>query len=302
MSNAEYYTELIQKLTAHIAQLEEENNALKLQLSISEGKIEIYSQFYNDFKNSYKTGNVSTKTTSKEITEKFLQKTEKTYDTLLAEYFVTADSNIINSLFENYNIPYSQILTDIRESLPNNIENLVKKFHCENEYKIILKSLEYIKKYKLSDKTLIQLTDNYINNYNLQRKKIAYNYVVQVLKFFPLQIDKFLNNISQYYYDDLDKFIEKQKLLLYGEKKKRGRKSKKNNLLEIEENEKVKEKQIFDYSIVPIQQLINIVKETKLSKKQKSIRMLENLKKVERAEEDCNKFREGVNEFFIEKI
>lgn len=329
MSNIEYYIDLIRKLTERVAQLEEENNALKLQLSTCEGKIDVLNRFYIDFNQRLNKGDLIT---HQEYTESpnesdnqfgNIKKQVKTYNDSLEEYFVTNDPNVADSLFGDYNVPPSQVLTDIRESLPSNINELVEKYNCENEYRIILKSLEFMEKYKFNNKTLSQLIDKYITNYVSQNKKLAYNYVVQVLKFFPFQLNKFLENISQYRYDDLDDFIEEQKHQLYRVRGKRGRKPSGNkpvkkvggkrgrkpkNVTPVTEapvtnSEKSEQNSSrIDYSILTVKELIDMVLDTEINKRQKSKRIIKGMERAGRTEMELNEFKNAVNKFFREEL
>lgn len=329
MSNIEYYIDLIKKLTERVAQLEEENNALKLQLSTCEGKIDVLNRFYVDFNQYLNKGDLvahqeHTKPLN-EFSNQFgnIKKQVNTYNDSLEKYFVTKDPNIADSLFGDYNMPPSQVLTDIRESLPTNIDELVEKYNCENEYRIILKSLEFMEKYMFHNKTLSQLTDKYITNYTSQNKKLAYNYVVQVLKFFPFQLNKFLENISQYRYDDLDEFIEKQKHQLYREKSKRGRKPSVNKPIKkvggkrgrkpkkitptveiyTESTEKPEQNSSrVDYNNLTVKELIDMVLNCELNKRQKSKRIIKGMERAGRTETELNEFKNAVNKFFREEL
>jgi hypothetical protein len=309
MTNIECYKELINKLTERIAQLEEENDVLRIELSNCNGKVNVLNQFYTDFKHLYGTDSVVSKTSV--IAEPNSQ--TKTYDTLLAEYFVTKEQDIVKHLFEDYNISPSQILTDIRESLPENIEELVKKYNCENEYKIILRSLEYIKKFKLSPgKSLAYLINKYIDSFNAHKKKIALNYLVQALKFFPLQFDKFLNDIAQYRYDGLDEYIAKQRAKLYEEKRPRGRPSKKNLETIVKKRKYLKcvinkeyskrGRKPIDYSIPTVDELIKIIHDTERNKRQKALRTISGMKKAGRTEAECELFKQETNNILDKKI
>lgn len=292
MSNCEYYTELIQKLTTQLNEVEKENSELKSKLKGCEGKFEMLYLFYSDFKSLIKN-TVSS--------EKTISETLPAYDNLLSQYLSTKDVNILERLFEDYNISSSQILSDIRDKFPDNIDYFIKKYNCKNEYYIILKSMKNIAKLNKSgrfiEKGFMDLVSKYIANYNRGNKSFALKFLKHALIYFPFQFDDFLNNINQYRYDDLDPYIKKLKIKLYGE----------NNIL-LPKNEKnieisVKEKRtriVFDYTNVPIQELVKHIESMKKNtQKQRAQMMLNNMKKFNRTENDCLLFKESINKLLI---
>jgi hypothetical protein len=305
MSNGEYYIELIQKLTAHLVEKEKEITELNNKLSYCEGELKAYSQFYLDLKPLNRTdivlnnkqlsivsdGNIPLEGIGSKITP--------TYDILRGDYFTKGDTSILKRLFEDYDVKPFQVLSDIQNKLPDNIKDLVKQYKCKKEYNIILKSNRNIKKFtkdtNFSERDINDLDINYIKNYNNENKDTALLYLKQALVYFPFQFDKFLNAIKQYRYDDLDQYIEKLKIELYGE----------NNILLNNESNKIlplpqkRGRKGTDYKNISIPELVELVKNVNHNPKQKMAWILDSMKKAGRTEEECLLFEEEVNKTLL---
>jgi hypothetical protein len=234
MNNLEHYLELIQKLTLRLTEAEVENVMLKEKLSKCEGKLEVLNQFYLDFKDSDRSTSVE----------------KPNYDELLSQYFVSKDVSIIEHLFEDYDVSAAQILTDIRilsnikNALPENIEDITKKYGCEAEYQIIKKSLEHIENFKeslsYSERGIHDLSDTYIKKYMEGKKKAALRYLKQALVYYPFQLQVFLDNINEYRDENLIEYVENLKYELYG----------KGNMLLVDKDYKVKSTKVDELLVV----------------------------------------------------
>jgi hypothetical protein len=302
MNNIQYYTELLQTLTARLIEVENENASLLVKLSNYEGKFEILNQFYSDFKFLNRTDLI--------LPDENTQSTTKpTYSSLLSEYFLTKNSEIIERLFSDCDVPASRILTDIRATLPNNIESIVEKFKCRQEYGIIQKSIQNINKLmekkSHSERGILDLVDYYITNHNKGKKRIALKFLQQALVYFPFQFNIFLDSIKEYYYDDLDEQIEAMKIELYGE----------NNMLltggsilskKVKTQSKTintKKKYIrVDYLNTPVNELVMLVNGLKNNPRQKAMHIKEVLLKTGKHDDKCISFIEEINKYLTIKI
>ena len=310
MNDIEFYTELIEK----IATLKKENIELRVKLSDCEGQLKILNRFYSDFKHpnrnelilndtilSEKTNSDIINTTSSSD----IIKTTSEYDILLGQYFTNQNADTLKHLFEDFGVHPAQILTDIRNKLPDNILDIVKQYKCKNEYNIILKSIRNIKKFTNAthfvERDIMDLVNSYINYYNRGNKEGALKFLKQTLVYFPFQFYKFLDNIRQYKYNDLDEIIEDLKIELYG----------KNNMLLLDKSNKVKTTKNgdkkkrtnmkIDYKNISISELITIVKNIKNNSKQRAYQIYDILVKFKRSEDDCLLFLEEIDNLFLKK-
>jgi hypothetical protein len=327
MSNITYYTKLLEELTTHLGEVEEENVELRIKLNRCEGKLEMLQLFYSDFKRLNRTdvllddNQFSGETISKPVS----------YDILLGEYLVSPNAETLKCMFENYDIKPSQILTDIRNKPPDNILDLVKTYQCKDEYEIIQKSLKHISNFTLPEKSVMALVTSYINNYNRDKKSKALLFLKQALIYFPFQFDKFLENIAQYRFADLDQHIENLKFELYGKgnmllidknylpqsKKIKVKKSKKAITkadVEIEKPKPVilmvegKNKTKVDYAILSVDVLVKMITAVKdnvegnPNLRQRILRTIESMTKCNRSKEEINQFINEVNKLLTKKI
>ena len=337
MNDIEFYGELIEK----IATLKKENIELRVKLGDCEGQLKILNRFYSDFKHPNRNEVILKDTIlSEEInpdiasTTTDIIKTAPEYDMLLGEYLFNGNVDILKHLFEDFGVHPAQILTDIRNKLPDNIVDLVKQYKCKNEYNIILKSIRNIKRFTKAthfvERDIMDLVNSYINYYNRGDKEGALKFLKQTLVYFPFQFYKFLDNTRQYKYDDLDQYIENLKFKLYG----------KNNILlnnkdYIPESKKVKlkikpekvevktetepEKLMLkgkshiklDYGKLSVDVLVKMVQNVKNkfggsphgnNSRQKALQIVENMKKHNRTEEECLQFVNEANKLLRKKI
>lgn len=307
MSNGDYYIELIQKLRADLAEKEKEITELSNKLNRCEGKLEVYDQIYSDFKPLNKSDVILNNKQSSVFPDGNIplegigSKIAPTYEILRGEYLANGDVSIVKHLFEDYDVKPFQVLSDIRNKPPDNINYLIKQYKCKKEYGIIKKSIKNIKKFtkdtNLSERDINDLDINYIKNYNNENKTTALLYLEQALIYFPFQFDKFLNAIKQYRYDDLDQYIENLKIKWYGE----------NNILLTNKNNEIlssnekRGRKGMDYKNISIPELVELVKNVSYSSKQKMLQMLDGMKKAERTEDECLLFEEEVKKMLLGK-
>jgi hypothetical protein len=320
MNDIEFYTELIEK----IATLKKENIELRIKLGDCEGQLKILNRFYSDFKhpnrnevilndtilsgktdsdiaNTIKTSDSDIPNTTTDII-----KTAPEYDILLGQYFINKNADILKRLFEDFGVHPAQILTDIRNEPPDNIIDLVKQYKCKNEYNIILKSIRNIKRFTKAthfvERDIMDLVNSYINYYNRGDKEGALKFLKQTLVYFPFQIYKFLDNITQYKYSDLDEYIENLKVELYGKNNillvNRNNKVKKNKDEAGLINNKIKKKRTnikIDYLNVSVSELSEIIKNIKNNPRQRAFQIYDKLVEFKRSENDCLLFLEEID-------
>lgn len=302
MNTASFYTGLIEQLTTQLEEAYTENATLVTEISKLEGKLEVLNSFYDDFKYllrkvSHDTGrDVQPMELPPEVLEVEPQPVPKSiqnYSELLSQYSLTNDSSLVVKLFEFPGVKTSQVLTDIRNQLPFNIVDLAKKYRCTKEYKIILKANKHINKLADDDfygkeKSINDLIHNYILFCNRDKKSIAFKYLKQSLIYFPFQLDLFLKGTEAYRYDDFDENLEILKVELYGE----------NNMLLTREKKTDGGKKFprLDYRTISLDELVEVAK-THKNQKQKAERLLAQMRKVNRDEEDILLFVEEVNNF-----
>lgn len=297
MNDIIYYTELIRTLTTQIDSVAGENVELKKRLSNCEGKLEMLKLFYSDFKDLIKTEITIPDDILSDETASSIAMPK--YENLLSEYLVTKDVDIAERLFNDRTVSPSQVLTDIRNALPENIAELVKRYNCVKEYKIILASLKHIKKFTESghftEKGIMDLVEKYITAYTKEKKDLTLKYIKQALVFFPFQFDKFLINTRSYQYDDAEQRIEALKVELYGE----------NNILLTNKNVEKKSRKsrtTISYETFSVPELIEYAKGVTSNQRQRAVQILDGMRKVGRSEDDCSLYVKGVNEFLKNNI
>jgi len=214
MDNIEGLRRQLLSYSDKLKKAEEEILELKRKLYVSEGKIEVLSQFYQDFKHLVGT-------------DIPFDNTKPEYDSLLSHYFVKKDNETVQHLFDDYDKDPVEVLNDVLNlnnldnPLPSNIEEIVKKHGIVKEYEIIQKSLELIrnlnKSSKYIEKGIYHLCDLYVNSYKKNNKKQALRYLKIALIIYPLNFDKFYDDIKTYLYDDINEIIKDIKTELYGE-------------------------------------------------------------------------------------
>jgi len=305
MSSIKFYSDHILKLTTRLTEVEDENIELRLQLSRCESKLEILQIFYSDFKHIVGA--------ERNLSDDIILSEKKEYSTVLSEYLITQNSQQIIELFENYDVLPSQIFTDIRNKLPDNIKVIAKRFKCLKELSIIEKSITNIKKFNKGDSTnekgITDLVSNYIDAYNKNKKTSALKYLKQVLVYFPFQFPMFLDNINQYYYEGLDEHITKLKLELYDENNMLLSEDELLSLLSIEptkiitKKEKVRKKGTHtDYKNTSVEDLVKLVINIKSNPRQKAKNIFTGMESAKRSDEDCMKYVGEVNKILNKKI
>lgn len=286
-----FYTEQIVKLATELEKVVSENNSLKEELNKTKGKLEVFERFYNDFNDQFNS-KPEKKSIPKSIIKEKIPKPQ--YEKLLADYYVDPDSEKAESLFKDYNVPKSQVLTDIRNTFPTNIETLVNKYKCEDEYKIILRSNILINDFENNpnneESGILELVGQYIKYYNNQNHSKAINVIKQVLIYNPYQIDMFLNNVKSYQLHNMNNIVDNLWEELYGQ----------NKIPKKEENQKNKRPRI-NYLNEPIDNLVEKIKNG-INKRQRALQTFEKLTELGRDDDECLLFVSEVNKFLTKEI
>jgi hypothetical protein len=209
------------------------------------------------------------------------------YNQLLNDYGENKKEEVLIELFDKFPNKYNYILDEIRDILPENINELAQKYNFEKDLELLLKSNKLINKNdKFEINTPDELVKKYVHGFNKNNKKTAYRYLKQALLFFPLTYkEQFLDKIQVF--EDYDKKFEEIFNELYGE----------NNDAKIQTINKFH----IDYTKETIVNLINITKD-KANPRQRALLVVEMLRKKSRPESDINQFKEGINEKLIKKI
>jgi len=209
------------------------------------------------------------------------------YNQLLNDYGENKKEEVLIELFDKFPNKYNYILDEIRDILPENINELAQKYNFEKDLELLLKSNKLINKNdKFEINTPDELVKKYVHGFNKNNKKTAYRYLKQALLFFPLTYkEQFLDKIQVF--EDYDKKFEEIFNELYGE----------NNDAKIQTINKFH----IDYTKETIVNLINITKD-KANPRQRALLVVEMLRKKLRPESDINQFKEGINNELTKKI
>ena len=209
------------------------------------------------------------------------------YNQLLNDYGENKKEEVLIELFDKFPNKYNYILDEIRDILPENINELAQKYNFEKDLELLLKSNKLINKNdKFEINTPDELVKKYVHGFNKNNKKTAYRYLKQALLFFPLTYkEQFLDKIQVF--EDYDKKFEEIFNELYGG----------NNDAKIQTINKFH----IDYTKETIVNLINITKD-KANPRQRALLVVEMLRKKLRPESDINQFKEGINNELTKKI
>ena len=220
-------------------------------------------------------------------------------DHLLNDYEINKNEATLIELFNRFPEKQKSVLTAIRESLPENIEDLAKIYHFEEDLKLLIKSNEHIRELEKSDKRFEksgphELVDKYIRNFNSNSKSAAYRYLRQALLCYPLTYkEQFIDKIQAYLFDDFDeRFTEIFEELYVNKPVKKPRIPK----------EKTKKSSHINYAIEPIGDLIKMTRSKSPRLKETAIRVVKGLKFNKRSEAEINQYITGVNNFLKKKL
>ena len=297
--NKTFYSS-IKTILNTIQVLTDENSKIKIELAKCRSKLEILSQL-----NINKEENIISDT-SNGVSDM------NNYMLILNKYFLSEEKDkefLIKKLFKLPSVSPSDILGDIKNQLPKNINEVVKQFKCTKELSILYKSIENIKKkekyYPETSRDVLEKKyhDSYTKN---SRKQNTIKYMEQALIYFPFEFNTFLKNVGGYLFKDNNLIVAQLKEKWYG----------KNNILLtheerklLEENKPIKtkkkiksRKKHIDYTIITIDFLVEAVKNSKsIYRRQTAINFLKQLRKTgKRSEEEFKEYIRKVN-FFLEK-
>lgn len=297
MNNLNYYKELVENLNNRLAEVQNENETLRQELSRCNGKIDVLSLFYSEFR--YKFDD-KFNSPPESFFEKGEDDTKPHHDILLNQYFVNHDPTLVERLLRDYKEDRDNILTSLRNQFPPNMVELVNKYDCVEEYKIILKSLELIEKVKdkksFQEKGIVELIDRYIQYYNKGKRNIALNTIRQALIYYPLLFNNiFINKIKNYWYDDLDNVIRDIRVEYYGREKAINTKRKPRTA-----SKEVKNKKHIDYATISIDDAITRIKNLRHNKTQEAKRTYRSLEKKGRSDDELLEFLEKIDEYCVE--
>lgn len=153
--------------------------------------------------------------TSSIISNTHQQNTDNSFefDRLLNDYDINRNENTLIELFDKFPDKHKNILTAIRETLPENIHELAEIYQFENDLELLLKSNKLIGTLENNERFEkcgpLELVDKYIRSYNSNNKTAAYRYVKQALIYFPLTYEEqFLDRIQAYQFKDFNEKFE----------------------------------------------------------------------------------------------
>jgi hypothetical protein len=134
------------------------------------------------------------------------------YDKFLQNILVNQQYGTIPQFFEEFPNKHTEILIDIKNNLPEFIDFLSRKYGFEEELRVLRISNSQIKELKRNifhkEKFCNELTSDYINYFQKERKRDAIEVVRQALIYYPLTFEKFLYDIRDYKYDDFDEIVQ----------------------------------------------------------------------------------------------
>jgi hypothetical protein len=220
------------------------------------------------------------------------------FDRLLNDYEINSNKNALTKLFDNFPNEYKNILTAIREKLPENIHELAEKYQFKNDLKLLIKSNKLIDDLKKNNehfeiRGLFELVDKYIDSFNSNNKTAAYRHMKQALIYFPLTYKKqFLERIQAYQFKDFNEKLEKMLNELYEE----------NNVITKKTNIKSKTTRLHpDYAKESITNLVNITKNNSQIR-YRALLVIKGMEKKKRPSADINQFVKEINNYVIKKI
>jgi hypothetical protein len=134
------------------------------------------------------------------------------YDKFLHDILVNKQYSRIPQFLEEFPNKHTEILIDIRNDLPDFIDFWALKYKFEEELEILRISNGHIRELKRKflhkGKFLDELVDDYIKFYRQERKRKAVQVIRQALIYYPFTFEKFLYEIRDYKYDDLDEMVQ----------------------------------------------------------------------------------------------
>lgn len=175
-------------------------------ISITDNKIEkaINGKITRNEKSGYTNPDMEVKNES--VTSRIL------YTSFLQDILVYKKYTTIPQFFEEFPDRHTEILNDIRSDLPEFIDFLALQYGFEEELRILRISNNQIKVLKKKilhkEKSLNELSADYIDYFRQKRKVHALKVIRQALIYYPLTFKKFLNEIRDYMYDDFDEIVQ----------------------------------------------------------------------------------------------
>lgn len=134
------------------------------------------------------------------------------YNKFLQDILVDKNYGIIPQFLEEFPDKHTEILSDIRTDLPEFIDFLALKYGFEAELKILRISNSRIKELKKNilhkEKSCNELSGDYIKYFRQKRKKHALQVLRQALIYYPFKFEKFLYDIRDCKYDDIDDIVK----------------------------------------------------------------------------------------------
>jgi hypothetical protein len=284
-----------------IKTLGDENTALREKIIALEKEMEFLkgcNKELNWFKDNFGLQQNEKPTNVVEV----IDSPKQTYDDIRNEYFIENKVETLITLFEEFPDRIPDTLSSIRFELPDNINDLANKYNFVEELRIIKISNEKINELK-TDPTyheewnLNNLESEYIKNFNQGRKKAAMKYVRQVLIYFPFTINKFLDNIRAYKFDDLDEAVETMKgEIYYG--KEPVKKSAKKLVSKVTGGKNFRP----DYATTSIDELVEFIKKVDAGHRTARIKnILLKLTENNRTIEECNLFKQMTKDLVYSK-
>jgi hypothetical protein len=315
--------ELIEALKNENNALREKNQALEIQLAEINGKYAECSNSLNSLYDILKSKIVVNDSVKEEpkvekqllveevvetpVVEPAVEPVTQNYtrDELLDEYLIGNNLLKLDKLFELYPDETKRTLTEIRSSLPENINQLAKKHKFVKELQILKKSNRLIKELEMTDKThhelhFTDLINRYIESFQQDRKLATTKYLQQALVYYPFQFDLFVTNISAYKNDDFDVQVEELKRKLYKNLMVTTSKPKKVAPVPTtsdsnDEKKRYSEYKKVDYANSSIEDLVALVEQQPNNKAQFIRRTIAGMIKRGRTDEECKTFETNAN-------
>ena len=249
------------------------------------GRVDEHTEFIEELKSEC---------VNETISEDTLMSSEPTYFEKLNEYFISNDKTLVPELFENFDTEKKQVLTDIRNSLPPNIDNLAKKYDCYEELKVLRKSNKHIAKFKKEDKFfnergLSDIISEYIRSFNKDKKRVPLKFLKQALMYYPLQFNSFLEDIKAYRCENFNIEVKKIWRELYGEM------SFNMNISGDDIDDIEDDGTACDFKNMPPEELAETLSNYKFDPRRRVGRMIRNMKKSDRSYMEIKKFVKSVN-------
>lgn len=253
-----------------------EINDLKIENKKLKKELKFLRSFYNENKNKVDTTSY--------------------YDSLFQDYASSENEEVLRMMFEKFPDESGQILTDIRDIFPDDIDKIATQFNAKKELQIIRKSNQLIKEYSKNkffiEKSQFELVHDYIDYHTKNQPQNMIKVIKQVLIYYPFTIIDFMGDIKAYWFNDIQDKLTQIVTELYGDDNLLAWKQKK---LEAERGGRI------NYKTCDVSTLIERVENAGYRKRREALKIVDRLKRVNRSD-DVKVFKLQVNKLLRDKI